>query len=67
VRATTIRFSSELWGLLEGEARKEGVSVAQYVRDAALFRIGYSAGARGDVYGPAEVARRRITSRNGDR
>jgi len=48
MRATTIRFTPELWTLLQREATKEGVSVAQYVRDAALFRVAYSAGVRRD-------------------
>jgi hypothetical protein len=47
MRATTIRFNPELWELLEREARREGVSVAQYVRDAALFRAAYGLGERG--------------------
>lgn len=34
MRATTIRFTPELWELLEREAAQEGVSVAQYVCDA---------------------------------
>lgn len=46
MRATTIRFTPELWARLEREATLEGVSVAQFVRDAALFRIAYMAGAR---------------------
>lgn len=50
MRATTIRFTPELWELLEREARREGVSVAQYVRDAALFRAAYGMGERN---GPA--------------
>jgi predicted DNA-binding protein len=48
MRATTIRFTPELWELMQREAEREGVSVAQYVRDAALFRVAYSAGERGE-------------------
>jgi hypothetical protein len=48
MRATTIRFPNELWEQLEREARKQGISVAQYVRDAALYRVAYSAGAARD-------------------
>jgi hypothetical protein len=49
MRATTIRFTPELWELLEREARREGVSVAQYVRDAALFRAAYGLGERASM------------------
>ena len=44
MRATTIRFPNDLWDQLEREAGKQGISVAQYVRDAALYRVAYSAG-----------------------
>ena len=49
MRATTIRFPNDLWEQLEREARKQGISVAQYVRDAALYRVAYSAGARDET------------------
>jgi hypothetical protein len=45
MRATTIRFPNDLWEQLEHEARKQGISAAQYVRDAALYRVAFSAGA----------------------
>jgi hypothetical protein len=53
MRATTIRFPNDLWDQLEREARKHGISVAQYVRDAALYRVAYSAGAREEKSGEA--------------
>lgn len=45
---TTVRFSAELWEALEVECERLGVSVAQFVREAALTRIVYAAGRRGD-------------------
>jgi len=45
MRATTIRFPNDLWVQLEREARRQGISTAQYVRDAALYRVAFSAGA----------------------
>jgi hypothetical protein len=36
---TTVRFGPDLWSALEEEARRVGVSVAHYVRDAALARL----------------------------
>ena len=56
MRATTIRFPNDLWEQLEREAKKQGISVAQYVRDAALYRVAFSAGAAsewGSRDGPA--------------
>jgi hypothetical protein len=57
MRATTIRFPNDLWEQLEREAKKQGISVAQYVRDAALYRVAFTAGARSDEPG-AEGTRR---------
>lgn len=54
MRATTIRFTPELWELLEQEARREGVSVAQYVRDAAMFRAAFGLGERSGKAGSIE-------------
>jgi hypothetical protein len=46
---TTVRFGPDLWAQIEQEARKTGVSAAQYVRDATLARLAYTAGQRGDA------------------
>jgi hypothetical protein len=51
MRATTIRFPNDLWEQLEREAKKQGISVAQYVRDAALYRVAFSAGAASEGEG----------------
>lgn len=57
MRATTVRFSEELWRLLEEEAAREGVSAAQYVRDATVMRVGYTMGRRGDAAMESALAR----------
>ena len=46
MKVTTVRFGADLWALLEREAALAGVSVAQYVREAALARAAFAAGAR---------------------
>ena len=48
MRATTVRFSEALWKLLEREAGREGVSAAQFIRDATIMRAAYAMGERGD-------------------
>jgi hypothetical protein len=45
---TTVRFGADLWEALERECELLGLSIAQYVREAALARLVYAAGRRGD-------------------
>jgi hypothetical protein len=53
---TTVRFGPDLWDEIEVEARRAGVSVAQYVRDSALMRVSYTRGRDGDVHYDAALA-----------
>jgi hypothetical protein len=46
---TTVRFSSDLWEAVESECKRLGVSAAQYLREAALARLTYTAAKRGDI------------------
>jgi len=48
MHATTVRFTDDLWELLEREAATQAVSVAQFVRDAALMRVATVVARRGD-------------------
>jgi GAF domain len=48
MRATTVRFSEDLWSLLEREAAAQGVSAAQFIRDATILRVAILAERRGD-------------------
>jgi GAF domain-containing protein len=48
MRATTVRFADSLWTLVEQEAQREGVSAAQFIRDATIMRAAYAMGQRGD-------------------
>ena len=48
MRATTVRFAETLWALVEREAQLEGVSAAQFIRDASIMRAAYAMGQRGD-------------------
>jgi hypothetical protein len=49
MRATTVRFSDDLWGLLERESARHGISAAQFVRDSTILRIAFLAAERGDA------------------
>jgi hypothetical protein len=64
MRATTVRFSEALWTLVEQEAARDGVSAAQYVRDAAVLRTAYAMGRRGDA--DFEQAISRVSGARGD-
>src|SRR3954467_15855870 len=46
MRATTVRFSEDLWRLLEREAEREAVCAAQFIRDASVMRAAYAMGRR---------------------
>ena len=41
---TTLRFAPDAWREIEEEAAAAGVSTAQFVRDAVLWRMAYDAG-----------------------
>ena len=57
MHATTVRFSDDLWDLLAREAAEQGVSVAQFVRDAALLRVATVMARRGDTEADETLAR----------
>jgi hypothetical protein len=48
MKVTTVRFGVDLWGLLDREAAHAGVSVSQYIREAALARAAAAAAGRGE-------------------
>ena len=48
MHTTVIRFGEDLWRLVQGEAARRGVSVAEWVRTAAAMRIGFEAATEGD-------------------
>jgi hypothetical protein len=59
---TTVRFGSDLWEALDEECEHLGVSVAQYLREAALARLMYAAGERGDRRYDAAIATARANA-----
>jgi hypothetical protein len=47
MKVTTLRLTDRLWGLLERQARAEGTSASQLVREGAMMRLGYALGKQG--------------------
>src|ERR1700712_3974752 len=56
MRATTVRFEEELWTLVEAAAQSQGVSAAQFIRDATVTRTALDAGRRKDPEATAALA-----------
>jgi hypothetical protein len=56
MRATTVRFGDDLWGMLEHESARHGISAAQFVRDATILRIAFLAAGRGDPQAQTTLA-----------
>ena len=55
MRATTIRFTEDLWQQLERESAAQGTSAAQLIRDATILRLAHLAGRRGDAEAVATI------------
>jgi GAF domain-containing protein len=66
MRATTVRFADSLWTLVEHEAQREGVSAAQFIRDATIMRAAYAMGQRGDPDFEAALGRAQAEPAAGD-
>jgi hypothetical protein len=56
MRKTTIRLSDRLWELIQAEAEREGLTGAQYMREAIIARVFYEQGMRGAAFGGAAEA-----------
>jgi hypothetical protein len=50
---TTIRFTRDVWQQVDRAARREGVSAAEFVRNATLWTLAYEAGRRERQPAPA--------------
>jgi GAF domain-containing protein len=48
MHATTIRFTDDVWRLLEREAAQQGISGAQFIRDATIMRVAFTMAERDD-------------------
>src|SRR3954453_6264571 len=67
MRATTVRFSGDLWSLLEREAAAQGVSAAQFIRDATILRVAVLAERRGDREARLSIADVAASAVGGDK
>lgn len=47
MKITTLRLTDRLWTLLEAQAREEGTSASQLIREGAMMRLGYALGKQG--------------------
>ncbi len=47
MRVTTLRLTDRLWTLLDAQARVEGTSASELIREGAMMRLGYALGKRG--------------------
>lgn len=47
MKITTLRLTERLWTLLEAQAREEGASASQLIREGAMMRLGYALGQQG--------------------
>ncbi len=61
---TTLRFTEEMWGELEHAAAGLGVSIAQYVRDAARARLAGEAQLPARAGDSGEAVMREVERRN---
>lgn len=56
MRRVTVRFGESLWDLIEDESNRDGVSAAQWLRDAALARALWERERRGEHAGTDALA-----------
>lgn len=56
MRRVTVRFGESLWDLIEDESNRDGVSAAQWIRDATLARALWERERRGERNGHEVLA-----------
>ena len=48
-KVRAVRMSDELWELVEEEAARQRISCAQFLREAAIWRLAYHGTSRGEL------------------